>query len=447
MRRLAHFALFAGIVVAVVSTGLVHVAIRAPVQQGHQNPVWAYVVYAALLVLAAVVMGLPDEPRDWQPAIASSFAAVIAGTGVFSLVQLVRPGLLPRFVLTSTALVLWPWFTLCCVVSRSTRRHQRRRDRVLAVLDAEDGAIFMADSIAGHPRHEQVFTLVDITSPEMVRSDRHGAEPLLDACRGNEATVLVLSEEAQRDDRIVIQAGALHRDGVRIRSLEGFYDEWFGKLPLSSLSRMALMTDIGEVHRGSYPHTKRVLDIAAAFVGLVLALPVVLLVWVGNHIANRGPLFFRQERVGRNNTTFTMIKFRTMRPEGASDASSSALEWTTPDDPRITPFGRLLRRAHLDEFPQMWNVLRGDLSLVGPRPEQPHYVHELQQKLPFYDLRHVVQPGVTGWAQVKYRYGSSEADAFEKLQYDLFYLRHQSMTLDLRIISRTVRSVLFGRGR
>ena len=440
MRRLAHIALFAGIALAVIGTGLAHAALRAPSPQlGHQNPVWAYGLYGTFLGLAAVVVGLPDEPRDWQPAVASSLAAVVAGTGAFSLVQLLRPGLLPRFVLTSTAMLLWPWLTLCCVVSRSTRRHQRRRDRVFAVLDAEDGAIFMADAIAGHPRTEQVFTLVDITSPEMMK----GETPLLSACRASEATVLVLSEEAQRDDRIVMQAGALHQEGVRVRSLEGFYDEWFGKLPLSSLSRMALMTDIGEVHRGSYPHTKRVVDIAAAIVGLVLLLPLSVVVCIGNIVANRGKLLFRQSRVGRNGRSFTMIKFRTMRTGPATPTDS----WTTPNDPRITRFGRVLRRAHLDELPQMWNVLRGDLSLVGPRPEQPHYVRELSEKLPFYELRHVVQPGVTGWAQVKYRYASSESDAFEKLQYDLFYLRHQSMTLDLRIISRTIRSVLFGRGR
>ena len=136
-----------------------------------------------------------------------------------------------------------------------------------------------------------------------------------------------------------------------------------------------------------------------------------------------------------------ILKFRTMRP-GASNG-----EWTTARDPRITPFGNLLRRTHLDELPQMLNILRGDLSVVGPRPEQPRYVQELSEKLPFYHVRHLVRPGLTGWAQVKYGYASSDDDALQKLQYEFYYLRHQRFSFDLRILFRTVRTVIGGHGR
>jgi lipopolysaccharide/colanic/teichoic acid biosynthesis glycosyltransferase len=144
-------------------------------------------------------------------------------------------------------------------------------------------------------------------------------------------------------------------------------------------------------------------------------------------------------RVGRYASRFTIYKFRTMRP---GDAAGT---WTSPNDPRITPFGRMLRRTHLDELPQAINLLKGDLSLVGPRPEQVHYVEELSEKIPFYGLRHLVRPGITGWAQVKYDYGASELDAMEKLQYEFYYLRHQGLGLDARIVGRTLRSVV-GRG-
>jgi lipopolysaccharide/colanic/teichoic acid biosynthesis glycosyltransferase len=164
---------------------------------------------------------------------------------------------------------------------------------------------------------------------------------------------------------------------------------------------------------------------------------------LGDLVANRGPLFYRQERVGKNGITFPILKFRTMRPQAGAQPS----EWTTEDDPRITPFGRVLRRTHVDELPQLVNVLGGDLSIVGPRPEQPHYVRELVGKIPFYDLRHRVRPGLTGWAQVKYGYAGSESDALQKLQYEFYYLRHQNLTLDARIIGRTLRSVAGGRGR
>jgi lipopolysaccharide/colanic/teichoic acid biosynthesis glycosyltransferase len=152
---------------------------------------------------------------------------------------------------------------------------------------------------------------------------------------------------------------------------------------------------------------------------------------------------FRQARVGKGGRVFEMLKFRTMVP--STDAVPG--EWTTDDDPRITRFGKILRVSHLDELPQVLNILRGELSIVGPRPEQPHYVDELAEKLPFYNVRHVVRPGLTGWAQVKHGYAADEVDALEKLQYEFWYLRHQTVGLDLRITGRTIRTVLMGLGR
>nr|WP_249419747.1 sugar transferase [Rhabdothermincola salaria] len=187
------------------------------------------------------------------------------------------------------------------------------------------------------------------------------------------------------------------------------------------------------------------MDLGAGTLGLLAFVVAVPFVAMGDLVANRGPLLFRQERVGKRGQTFRILKFRTMAPN--QDGGSGAGEWTRPDDTRVTPFGNLLRRTHVDELPQAINILRGDLSVVGPRPEQPHYVAELSERLPYYDLRHLVRPGLTGWAQVKYPYGADETDAKEKLQYEFWYLRHQGMALDLRIVSRTIRSVLRGGGQ
>jgi lipopolysaccharide/colanic/teichoic acid biosynthesis glycosyltransferase len=163
---------------------------------------------------------------------------------------------------------------------------------------------------------------------------------------------------------------------------------------------------------------------------------------IGNLIANRGPLFFKQERVGLHGTPFRIWKLRTMAP-GAVDVSG----WTSNDDPRITGFGRLLRRTHVDELPQVVNIFLGELSVVGPRPEQVGYARQLEQKLPYYAARHLVRPGLTGWAQVKYRYAASEEDAYVKLQYDLHYVRHESLSTDLRIIWMTIHHLVFEGGR
>jgi lipopolysaccharide/colanic/teichoic acid biosynthesis glycosyltransferase len=254
-------------------------------------------------------------------------------------------------------------------------------------------------------------------------------------------TVIVLDHRASSDETIVSQAAALHETGLRVRSLSYFYDAWMAKLPFSELERMSLMFDVGELHRRAFGRMKRVSDIVVGATGVIALLVVAPFVLVGNLLGNRGPLLYRQTRVGRANREFQILKFRTMR---AGDGPSS---WTGHNDPRITPFGRLLRRTHLDELPQVVNVLRGDLSIVGPRPEQPRYVAELRDKIPFYNLRHLVRPGLTGWAQVKYPYGADETDALEKLQYEFWYLRHQSFMLDMRILGRTVRSIVGCGGR
>jgi lipopolysaccharide/colanic/teichoic acid biosynthesis glycosyltransferase len=251
--------------------------------------------------------------------------------------------------------------------------------------------------------------------------------------------VVVLDRAAVLDDTIVGQAATLHEAGLRVRTLSVFYDEWLGKLPLSELERMSLMFDVGDLHRIRYGRVKRMVDMLVGAVGLAAMGVVTPVVIVGNLIANRGPLFYFQPRIGRGGREFRIFKFRTMNP------GSAVSEWTAEGDRRVTPWGEVLRKTHLDELPQVLNILRGEQSVVGPRPEQPRYVEYLRQKIPFYDLRHMVRPGLTGWAQVKYRYGANELDALEKLQYDFYYLRHQRLSLDIRIIGRTFRSVM-GRG-
>jgi lipopolysaccharide/colanic/teichoic acid biosynthesis glycosyltransferase len=270
-----------------------------------------------------------------------------------------------------------------------------------------------------------------------------GSSSLFEQVDADRPTVVVLDRRAQEEPSIVAQVAALHERGVRVRTLTGFYEEWLGKLPISELERASLLFDIRELHRAAYGRAKRLFDLPVAIVGGVVLVLVMPLVWLGNRVANRGPLLYRQVRVGKGGSTFTILKLRTMVPPSSGDLVD---EWTSEDDPRITRFGRVLRVTHLDELPQVLNVLRGDLSLVGPRPEQPRYVEELSEKLPFYRLRHLVRPGITGWAQVKYGYAGSESAALEKLQYEFWYLRHQSLRTDVRILGRTVRSVFGGEG-
>ena len=187
----------------------------------------------------------------------------------------------------------------------------------------------------------------------------------------------------------------------------------------------------------------RILDIITSIIGLLFLLIVLPLVILGNLIANRGPLLYRQDRIGKNGEIFQIVKLRTM----ITDAEKNGAQWAEKKDVRVTNFGRILRNTRLDEIPQFWNVLKGEMALIGPRPERPYFVSELSDAIPFYETRHIIKPGLTGWAQVKMRYGFTFDDSVKKLQYDLFYIKRRSFFLDLNIIIKTVSTVLYYRGQ
>lgn len=192
-----------------------------------------------------------------------------------------------------------------------------------------------------------------------------------------------------------------------------------------------------------YLFTHRLFDVIFSVFGLLASLLILPFILIGNLIANRGPLLYTQERVGKNGVPFKIYKLRSM----VIDAEKNGAVWATKNDARITKFGSFLRKSRLDEVPQFINVLKGEMSMIGPRPERPAFVKQLSERLTFYEIRHVVKPGVTGWAQVKTEYGASEEDSLRKLQYDLYYIKHRSFFLDLNIIVKTLSTVLFYRGR
>lgn len=405
-----------------------------------QEPRFAWVcVLAVLILLTTYAAGVSEEGLEPPTRFVRALGAVASAAVLLALFQLLaRAPLVPLFVLGLSAFLVVPASTLLSSLGERTRRQRNEQEKVVAVVDAADQERLLAD-IKGSLERPAVLSAV--ITPERATALPDEPQPLIGLVHDQAATLVVLDRAAQGDEEIVSQAAELHRQGVRIRTLSLFYDEWLGKLPISELERIALLFDINEIHRPVYARGKRFLDVALALPGLILMVLVVPVVALADLAGNRGPLFYRQQRVGRNGMLFTILKFRTMRNIEAPPT------WTAADDPRLTKVGALMRRLHVDELPQVWNVLRRDLSIVGPRPEQPHYVAQLREHIPFYDTRHLVQPGITGWAQVKYDYGASELDAVEKLQYEFYYLRHQSLALDLRILGRTLRSVVGLRGR
>jgi exopolysaccharide biosynthesis polyprenyl glycosylphosphotransferase len=234
--------------------------------------------------------------------------------------------------------------------------------------------------------------------------------------------------------------------GVSITTEAMVYEHFTGRVPLQYVSRalnVALPLDQSATHR-FYLVLQYMFDIGISLIGCLLLIAAIPLVWLANYFTSPGPIFYRQERVGRGGQTFYLLKFRSMVVDAEKHMGTV---WAGENDRRITPAGRFLRKTRLDEIPQFWNILRGEMSLIGPRPERPYFVQQLGQHIPFYRARHAVKPGLTGWAQVNYRYGASVEDAIIKLQYDLYYIKHQGVFLDLAILLKTIPVVLGFKGR
>ncbi|HEY3886015.1 MAG TPA: TIGR03013 family XrtA/PEP-CTERM system glycosyltransferase [Vicinamibacterales bacterium] len=230
---------------------------------------------------------------------------------------------------------------------------------------------------------------------------------------------------------------------VSFAHLPTVYEDYTGKIAVENLRPSWLIFSEGFRKTRLLRAGKRALDIAAAGVGLVVAAPFLLLVGLLVRLTSPGPALYHQQRVGQHGRIFIVHKFRSMRTD--AEAKTGAV-WATANDSRVTGFGRFMRRSRIDELPQLWNVLKGDMSFVGPRPERPEFVASLVEQIPFYGLRHAVRPGLTGWAQVRYTYGASVEDALEKLQYDLFYIKHVTIALDLFIMFMTLKTVLLRKG-
>jgi sugar transferase (PEP-CTERM system associated) len=235
----------------------------------------------------------------------------------------------------------------------------------------------------------------------------------------------------------------LRLGGVRVEEATSWLEKISGRIEVEQLYPSWLIFTEGFRFSESFRFVRRLLNFTLAFLFLLISLPLIPLIVLAVKLGSPGPALYRQHRVGRRGKIFYCYKFRTMRKDAEADTGAT---WATDKDPRITRVGRFLRSSRLDEIPQLWCVLKGDMHFVGPRPERPEFVEWLSKEIPYYGVRHVVRPGITGWAQVQYKYGNTLEDAREKLQYDLFYIKNASIGLDFLIMFQTVKIVMLGRG-
>ena len=266
-------------------------------------------------------------------------------------------------------------------------------------------------------------------------------EKIIDEYKINETVVLRESILPKLGEKLI----NMRMKGVKIHTFPDFYESINYKLPVNYIKNRWLIFSKGfdKLGNGIYMKIKRGIDIILSTLFLIISLPITLIIIILIKLTSKGPIFYIQERLGLNEKPFYMIKFRTM----IVNAEKEKPQWAEENDARVTKVGKILRKSRFDELPQLINILKGEMSFIGPRPEREYFVRKLKKKIPYYSLRFVVKPGLSGWAQVNYRYGSSLEDAIEKLSYDLYYIKNMSLFLDLRIILKTIRICLFGMGR
>jgi sugar transferase (PEP-CTERM system associated) len=316
------------------------------------------------------------------------------------------------------------------------------RERVY-VLGGGDHARMIADML--HRRKDAGMEIVGFEPMPTDREERREAvKTALESFRGTARGVdrVVVALEDRRGELPLRELLKLRFDGVVIEEAGSLLERLTGKLYLDGLRPSNFIYSEGFRVRPSQQLARRIVSTLTAAVGLLLFLPFFPFVVLAVRLSSPGPIFFRQTRVGMGGRNFTVFKFRTMR----TDAEASGAKWASKDDPRATKIGRFMRKTRIDEVPQLWNVLRGDMGFVGPRPERPEFVPWLSENIPYFDLRHMIRPGLTGWAQVRYGYGATLEEAREKLEYDLYYIKHMTLGLDLLIMFETVKTILRRRG-
>ncbi len=418
-----------------------------------ENWVWTIVLAGYLSVFGTVF-----ELYNLQQA--SKFQTILKNTiltvSITALFYLLTPFYTPElpenrlqiiyfFLAMTIGLLIWRWLYIILISS------PRFYKRVLVVGDSFDIKKIINNLEGADPNYKIVgFINTDSSKkvydvPEFIQE--YPIKELTHTVSSNGISEIVVASDYSDgvSKPLYLQLINLLESGFPIREYMQVYEEITQRIPVQYVDKdfYRYFPFSRSNQNKFYQLFHRLFDIIMALVGICFFLLIFPFILIGNLIGNRGPLFYTQSRIGRNGFAFKIIKLRTM----VTDAEKNGAMWAQKNDARITRFGKFLRRSRLDEIPQFFNVLFGEMSVIGPRPERPVFVRELSEQIPFYETRHVVKPGLTGWAQVMGSYGSSTDDALEKLQYDLYYIKRRNLFMDLSIVLKTISTVIFYRGQ
>lgn len=407
--------------------------------------------YTGVQLVCIGVFGLYrlNRARSWAEFLICLVGSLAAG-GILSYLALAAWGTahvygayLPSAMLLSAAGLIAVRLTMIAGVRFGLASH-----RVL-VLGTGPEAYSVEQCLRQHGPSGVVFSgffHVGQSAPQPAVLDRvvKGFASLEQCVRERSINEIVIAVREQRGGQLPIAELVNSRlAGVQVTALSDFFERVTGEVPLDSLKSSWIIYGYGFRQNIARRTVKRLFDITGSLLLLVIGTPIMALAALAIALESRGPLLFRQERVGLAGRTFEVLKFRSMRTDAEKDGVP---RWANANDPRVTRVGRFIRKTRIDELPQLFNVLKGEMSLVGPRPERPYFVNQLSEKIPFYSVRHSVKPGITGWAQTQYAYGASVEDAVRKLQFDLYYVKNHTVALDAVILLHTIRIVLFGEG-
>lgn len=424
--------------------------------QGASEPVVAPLLVPCLFVVFAIYLIDGYKPRTDMMSLDYTSQHVIAMALAMLATLLLTFVFIPGgYSLQSSRAVIALSFMLLAPITLSYRRSiywrfdRARGERSLVFLgNRASCAAFREECQRVGAKQPVVFTVVsnESAAPFSPSADilRPFHEVIEEVRRGQLAVEAIVLRESNRELQpdVSQQLVTLYFAGVPTYTLEFFHEVYWRKIPLYRLNQTWLFQEGFQIAREPvFERLKRASDVFLAVAGLVLAAPFILIAGLLVWLEDRGPVFFLQSRIGKNRVPFRLVKLRTMRPEAGGSA------YTQVGDARITRIGRFLRASRIDEFPQLWNVLQGDMSLIGPRAEWDRLVAEYERQIPCYYFRHLVKPGITGWAQVNYPYGANLEDTLRKLEYDLYYIRHFSFMLDASIVLKTIHVMLFGKGR
>jgi sugar transferase (PEP-CTERM system associated) len=408
------------------------------------------VLFVGIALITFSAAGLYDQhqPTRLPLLVARHVAAAVVWGILYSAMAFAVPSLRLGRLVTAETVVLGTAlafaFRYLLIVHPTGGRFRKRllflgatptAERLISTLESEPSSYEILGYVDDRPEHEVALT----NGFRVLGGSRQLKEIAL--ATGAGTIVVALTERRGAFPMSAILDCKLR--GIQVEDWPTFYEKLTGKIVVQDLRPSWLVFSEGFDRTQTTRTLKRWLDVMMSAGFLALGWPVFLLVGFAIRLDSPGPILFRQERIGEGGKPFTVFKFRTM-VQNAESVTGPV--WATEEDPRITRLGRILRKTRLDELPQVFNVLRGEMSFVGPRPERPHFVAQLQERIPYYSQRHTVKPGITGWAQVRYRYGATVEDAEEKLMYDLYYIKNLSLFLDLVVLAASVKVVLCGKG-